>query len=168
MTVATVRATGYRSNVSEVQRRFDAKAKSAVYNAARDGARKTRALARPPGIARAVATYPPEEIAGIISCRVVVPFGQFTAVMFDKGTLGKRKVPLDQGAARRRSSWPVRRRTTRSREGVARSSATRTSSYTAHRHPEALVSGGIPAQYFFIRGKRHAEQQIPVRLRQAD
>ncbi len=144
--MVNVKRSTYRSNVRALGNDLDQKLERIVGRAARDGAAHTRGISRPPVSARAESA---ETSEGVISARVFVPRNEFWATMFDKGTLGKRRVPLKQ-PGRRERSWKVRR----GRQ-----------TYTAHRSAAALRAGGIPAQFFFARGKRHAQKQLAGYLR---
>ncbi len=151
------RQTPYKSNVAQLRKQIDARAERAVSQAARDAANQARALSQPSVSANAA---PAETKGFVISARVFVPADEFWAHMLDQGTLGKRQLPLKQ-PGRREDSWPVRRRVRRGDNSLrARSQTLRTVGYIADRQQEALASGGIEPQYFFIRAKRYGEQQI--------
>ena len=141
-----VRRTGYVSNVRGLGDELDAKLERIVARAARDGARKVTELSDPPIRAHATSG---EEQAGIVSARVFAPSSQWWAGIFDKGSLGKRQIPLKQ-PGRQERSWKVRRR------GKA---------YAAHRSAQALKTGGVVPQYFLIRSKRYAERRLAQYLR---
>ena len=136
----------YVSNVRGLGKELDAKLERIVARAARDGARKVTELSDPP--IRAHATSGDEQ-NDVVSARVFAPSSQWWAGIFDKGSLGKRKVPLKQ-PGRQERSWKVRRRG---------------KTYAAYRSAKALKTGGIAPQYFFIRAKRHAEQRLAQYLR---
>ena len=153
----TVRSTPYKSNVRQLMKNIDARAERAVGQAARDGAAHTRAIAQPSVNASASAA---ETKGFVVSARVSVPADQWWASIFDRGSLGKRELPLKQ-PGRREDSWPVRRRVRRGDNSLrVRSQTVRTVGYIADRQEEALESGGIEPQYFFIRGKRYGQKQI--------
>lgn len=149
--------TYYKSDVRELQKNLDAKLERIVARAARDGARAVRSLSDPP-----VKAYSAEgkETAGKVTARVYVGRNDWWAQIFDTGSLGKRKLPLKQ-PGRQEKSWPVKRRSTRrvSRSGVA-TGRRGSPEFIAYRSAQALQSGGIEPQYFFIRAKRFAEQQL--------
>ena len=152
----TVRSTPYKSNVRQLQKNIDARAERAVGQAARDAAAHTRAISQPSVSASAT---PAVTTGAVVIARVVVPGSEFWATMFDKGTLGKRELPLKQ-PGRREQSWEVRRRIRGGNTLRSRSQSLRTVGYIADRQKEALESGGIEPQYFFVRGKRYGQKQI--------
>lgn len=141
------RAT-YVSNVKGVGKELNEKLERIVGRAARDGAAVVRASSRPTVGARAM---PAETRGSRVSAVVVTPSPQFWSVMLDKGTLSKRKVPLDP-QTNRRPSWRVR-------------ASRRRKEHRAVRSHQALASGGIEPQYFMIRGQRHAEERLRHYLR---
>lgn len=158
----TARRSSYRSNVRQLTQDIGRKLESAVGKAAREASAETRSLSDPPVAARAL---PAETQAHIVVARVVVPAGQFWAQILDLGSLGKRTVPLKY-PGKRESSWPVTRRLRRG-SALARSGTIRSVDYTADRTQEALSSGGIEPQYFFIRGKRFGQRRLLQHVRDA-
>lgn len=163
----------YTSNVTGLQRDIDRKLLRIVERAARDGAQVVRQrLTRvSPRVGDAKLTSAgPNFRAGVISCPVTVPANQFWAVMQDKGTLGKRKLPLKY-PNKRKSTWHGQRRgarpatTTAGGYRVTDTVSTRRpggggTDVTFHRTAEALDSGGMRPRYAYIRGQRQAERSL--------
>lgn len=135
----------YKSNVAKVSADVHRQVAEFLERAAQDGAAVMRARSDPH--VRTTVTKV-EDTKGLVRVGVFIPRDEFWATMFDKGTLSERKVPLKQ-PGRRRMEWKVKRR---GKNG-------RPVEFTAHRHGEALASGGIRPEYFIIRGKRTAEQR---------
>lgn len=140
------RRSVYQSNVQGLSKEINARLERIVARSARDGARAVTALSDPPVSAFASEG---EQFGGGVRARVFVARNDWWAQIFDSGSLGKRELPLKQ-PGRREKEWQIRRRG---------------KTYKAHRSSAALVSGGIPPQYFFIRAKRVAEQQLATYLR---
>ena len=146
MAVVSVRRTRYVSNVRGLGKELDAKLERIVARAARDGARHVEAISKPTVSVHATSA---QTSGGKIEARVFVARTDWWAQIFDTGSLGKRKLPLKQ-PGRQEKTWKIRRRG---------------KTYTARRSQTALKAGGVPPQYFFIRGKRHAEQRLEQYLR---
>jgi hypothetical protein len=141
-----VRRATYKSNVRPLSRDLDRKLERIVARAAKDGARAVRVISEPTVDANATDA---KTSKGVVSARVFVPGPQFWATMIDKGTLGKREIPLEQ-PGRRKQEWRIRRRGR---------------TYKARRSAEAIASGGIQPQYFMVRAKRYAESRLVDYLR---
>lgn len=147
----------YKSNVTETRKQFDRRMERAVSKAAKDGARW--ASSRSGGSVR-MAPAAAENMGGHVTARVSASPADFFAVMLDKGTLSKRKIPLKYPGKRKRTWKSKRTRTHAGTPGVARSGSTKTRTFTAHRHEEAITSGGARPRYFMVRGKRYGEQKL--------
>lgn len=141
-----VRRAVYVSNVRGLAKEVDERLERIVGRAARDGAAKVRAVSEPSFEARASDA---ESAGGQVRAVVFTPRAEFWVPMFDKGTLGKRELPLKQ-PGRQEKEWKVRRR------GKL---------YKARRSAQAMRDGGLEPQYFMIRGKREAEQRLATYLR---
>jgi hypothetical protein len=136
------------SNVGQAKARMRKQTADILEQAAHEGARAAAWMSRP---TIGFSVSQPQDKDGLITVRVSSNPRQFWGVMFDKGTLGKRKVPLTQ-PGRRRMQWKSHHRTSGKQ-------------FTAHRHAEALARGGIKPEYFIVRGKRKAEQRRDELLR---
>jgi hypothetical protein len=141
--VKPVVSVTYKSNVRGLTKEVDERLERIVGRAAQDGSVFVRTNSDPPVAAFATQG---DEANGIVRASVYVLRRDFWATMFDKGTLGKRVVPLEQ-PGRRRMTWTSHHRTSRKE-------------FIAHRHPLALARGGIEPQYFLIRGKRLSEEKL--------
>jgi len=169
----------YTSNVRGLQADIDRKLLRIVKAAAVDGAQHIRVAS--PISARAgeptITTSGRSSASvkgGVIACLVTYPKTQFWGIMLDKGTLGKRTIPLKQ-PGRREATWKGRRRarrpttltesgyTTSDKVSVKRPAGGGTE-VTFHRSAEALASGGKSPEYYFIRGKRAAQRTLAKRL----
>jgi len=131
----------YTSNMAKATKDLDRKLERIVARCAREGALVVRVSSYPPVSAHATGG---ETTGSLVEAGVFISKAQWWATMFDKGTLGQRRVPLEQ-PGRRKLTWKI------SRGGKV---------YVAKRSPEALVVGGIDPQYFLVRGKRHAEAKL--------
>lgn len=149
----------YKSNVKGLGDELDAKLLRIVRRSAAEGAAHTRVL-WPHVSARAQEATMTG--SGVIVCPVTFPRSQFVAVMHDKGTLGKRKIPLKQ-PGRQETTWTATR-TRRRGSKTDRSYSETTSEVTYRRSSKALASGGLAPQYFFVRGKRHAQRSLAKHL----
>jgi hypothetical protein len=132
----------YKSDVPQALARMRKQVGEILEQSARVGA-ATAARLSDPHVGFTVGE--PEDRQGVITVVVYSNPAQFWAVMFDKGTLGSRKVSLKQ-PGRRRMQWTSHHR----KSGKE---------FTARRHPDKLVRGGIEPEYFEIRGQRRAEQR---------
>lgn len=146
LALITVRRSAYVSNVRGLGKELEADFERIVARAARDAAREVSALSEP--TVQAFASEG-ETKGGTVSARVFVARNDWWAQIFDTGALGKRELPLAQ-PGRREREWKIRRRGR---------------SYRARRSAEALRSGGIAPQYFFVRAKRYGEQRLADYLR---
>lgn len=161
----------YKSNVKGLGAELDARLKRIVERSAREGATVGRALSKNVSMRSGQATEPR---LGYIVCPVTVPARQFWSIMQDKGTLGKRELPLKY-PNKRKSSWQGKRRaakptgittagyTTRDRVSIRRPKGGGTT-VDFHRNPKALVTGGMSPSYFYIRAQRHAERSLAKHL----
>lgn len=166
----------YTSNVKGLQADIDRKLLRIVKAATIDGAAHIRATS--PVSARAgeatLTTTGRSITGGIVSCAAVYPANQFWGIMLDKGTLGKRKLPVKY-PNKRKSTWQGKRRAARPKGSTAGGYTTSDrvsikrpkgggTTVTFHRHPETLARGGKAPEYFFVRGKRVAERTLAKRL----
>jgi hypothetical protein len=139
--IRPVVSSSYKSNVKGLGKELDERIERIVARAARDGSAHVRSTTKPPINAFATGA---ETSGRIVRAAVIVSKAQWWATIFDKGSLGKRVIPLKQ-PGRREMQWKIKRR------GRA---------YTARRSQQALAAGGIEPQYFLIRGKRLAERKL--------
>ncbi len=149
--------TTYHSNTVAVKKDFDRRMGRAVRQASHDAARWAESRS---GGAVNMQPQPVEDHGSVLSARVTASPADFYAIMLDKGTLSKRRLPLKY-PGKRKSSWKSKRtRKFAGTPGVARSGATKTGTFTAHRSAQALASGGARPRYFMVRGKRYGQQKL--------
>lgn len=154
----------YKSNTTYLGREIEAKLERIVRASAEEGASYASARANPDVRARAQKAT---NEYGIIRVAVTYPSTQFWATMLDRGTLGKRKYPVKQ-PGKRKSTWTARRKVKGTESVTAGGYSTAASrEVTYHRSGEALKSGGIRPQYFFVRGKNVAMKTLAKNLKNA-